>query len=98
VDLVFYQNPPPLLPVSGSCMPVSHSIIFRSSSTSSVHLFRGLRLFLITSILAVTIYVAILSLSILSVCPYLSYDQYYKLYNIYPLQYILHLVICSYFA
>jgi hypothetical protein len=66
VELRFQKNPPPFLPVSSQCMPISDS-----HYVPSVHLFRGLTLFLIPCILAGTIDFGILPLFILSICPYL---------------------------
>jgi hypothetical protein len=45
-------------------------MIFKSSSTSSIHLLRYLPLFLVPSILVVIIFLGILSLVILSICPH----------------------------
>jgi len=45
-------------------------ITFRSSSTSSVHLLRGLPLFLIPSILPVIFFPCILSLYVFPLCPF----------------------------
>jgi hypothetical protein len=56
-------------PLATACQFLIH-IIFRSFPISSVHLFYALPLFLIPSILAVTVCIGLLSFFIRSLCPY----------------------------
>lgn len=51
----FQYSLPPFPKVSGQCPPVFYSIIFKSSSTSSLHLSRGLPMFLVPSTAAVAL-------------------------------------------
>lgn len=48
VNLNFRFSPPPFLPVSGHCMPISYSHYLQILFPSSFHLFRGLKLQWIT--------------------------------------------------
>jgi hypothetical protein len=70
VDLGLQHNLPPFPTIPGRRTPVFIPVIFKSSSTTSFHLLRGLPIFLVASIVAAEICFGILWFCILSTCPY----------------------------
>lgn len=87
VDLGYQYSVRPPLPITGHCMPTSYFFTFRSSPSSSVNLLCSFPLFLIPSVLVVTIFFGIPSLLSLLTCP--SYHNLRDVIYIYIYVYVL---------
>ena len=82
VDLVFQYSLSGFLMISGHACMFFISVVFKSSSTSSLHLLYGLPLQLLPSILAVAICIDILWFCFLSTWSYhLRERDFYKFYS-----------------